>query len=576
MPRKYKKKFRDASATFKIPIRTLYYKRSGKHPGAPGGQTALTQIEERHFVDVLIATAEFGAPLAIFDLKMIIKSYLNKEGKTIKKFKNGDTPGKDWCYNFLDRHVDKLTQRLCQNIKQARALKTEEEMQKYFDHLAQSLKDVPPQNILNYDESNLTDDPGARKCIFRRGVKYPERVMNSSKSAISIMFAASASGTVLPPYVVYKAERLYDQWCIGGPKNTKYNRTKSGWFDAVCFQDWFDRIAVPWAKELTGRKILIGDNLSSHIQIEVVRQCLRNDIRLVFLPPNSTHITQPLDVGFFRPLKQHWRQIITEYKTQNPRNSTVNKSSFPLLLKLLMQKISKNQEIIIKNAFKATEIVPLNPEAVLKRLPSKRLEENVEGKIDKVLLSYLKATRNSGDSETPRRQKKMLRIEPGKSVSYEELYPEGEKENLSKSDEENVVEEIDEASPEAEIESNKVTDADQTLRINSENREKEGEKAGVANMDMDEEISSPKVGNFVIVQFVTKRSCKHFIGQVLEVCDEEYNIKFMRKCLKNGFVFPQVDDISFIKEQDIIKVLKQPLEVRRGIHKFDCEFSSYL
>lgn len=142
---------------------------------------------------------------------------------------------------------------------------------------------MPPQNILNYNESNLTDDPGARKCIFRRGVKYPERVMNSSKSAISIMFAASASGTVLPPYVVYKAERLYDQWCIGGPKNTKYNRTKSGWFDAMCFQDWFDRIAVPWAKELTGRKILIGDNLSSHIQIEVVRQCLRNDIRLVFL-----------------------------------------------------------------------------------------------------------------------------------------------------------------------------------------------------------------------------------------------------------------------------------------------------
>lgn len=163
MPRKYKKKgarhyhnyteenvmnalqavrqgmsFRDASATFKIPIRTLYYKRSGKHPGASGGQTALTQIEERHFVDVLIATAEFGAPLTIFDLKMIIKSYLNKEGKTIKKFKNGDTPGKDWCYNFLDQHVDKLTQRLCQNIKQARALKTEEEMQKYFDHLAQS------------------------------------------------------------------------------------------------------------------------------------------------------------------------------------------------------------------------------------------------------------------------------------------------------------------------------------------------------------------------------------------------------------------------------------------------------
>ena len=50
-----------------------------------------------------------------------------------------------------------------------------------------SLKDIPLENIVNYDETNLTDDPGRRQAIFRRGTKYPERVMNCTKSATSLL-----------------------------------------------------------------------------------------------------------------------------------------------------------------------------------------------------------------------------------------------------------------------------------------------------------------------------------------------------------------------------------------------------
>lgn len=55
--------------------------------------------------------------------------------------------------------------------------------------------------------------------------------MNSTKSCISVIFAITGGGEVLPPYLVYKEERLYDQWTIGGPKKARYNRSKSGWFD---------------------------------------------------------------------------------------------------------------------------------------------------------------------------------------------------------------------------------------------------------------------------------------------------------------------------------------------------------
>ena len=75
------------------------------------------------------------------------------------------------------------------------------------------------------------------------------------------MFAAAADGTILPPYVVYKAMHLYQSWTEGGPKNARYNRTKSGWFDSFCFEDWVLTVALPYLKNKTGRKILIGDNV---------------------------------------------------------------------------------------------------------------------------------------------------------------------------------------------------------------------------------------------------------------------------------------------------------------------------
>ena len=113
------------------------------------------------------------------------------------------------------------------------------EMKKYFENLRTSFKDVPAANIVNYDETNVTDDPGKKTCFFRRGTKYPERTMNHSKSSISLMFAGAASGELLPVYVVYKAEHLWDTWTQGGPPGTRYNRSKSGWFDSNCFEDWF-------------------------------------------------------------------------------------------------------------------------------------------------------------------------------------------------------------------------------------------------------------------------------------------------------------------------------------------------
>lgn len=171
--------------------------------------------------------AEFGMPLTQLELQMLVFQYLEKNNKT--HIFNGKPPGEFWVKFFLERHKEKLSVRSTQNIKTARAQKTPEQFKEYFTNLENTLKGVPAANILNYDESNVSDDPGTQKCIFKRGVKYPERILNATKGCISLIFAAAADGICLPPYVIYKADNLWRQWCEDGPQDARYNRTKSGW-----------------------------------------------------------------------------------------------------------------------------------------------------------------------------------------------------------------------------------------------------------------------------------------------------------------------------------------------------------
>lgn len=136
--------------------------------------------------------------------------------------------------------------------------------------------------------------------------------MESSKASTSVMFAATAEGKILPPYMVHKAQRIYDSWRKNSPKNSRCNWTKSGWFDRFCFFDCIESTTMLSLKNLEGPKFLIAENLSSHLSVDVIKLCIDNLIRFKFLCINSTHLTQPLNFDFFRPMKVAWHQILKE------------------------------------------------------------------------------------------------------------------------------------------------------------------------------------------------------------------------------------------------------------------------
>ncbi|XP_050355616.1 uncharacterized protein LOC126776829 [Nymphalis io] len=341
-----------------------------------GGQTALKPEEENYLIKYINLCSEWGYPLETIDIRFLIKGYLDGLGRNINKF-NDNMPGPDYINAFLKRHTDKITIRLSQNLKRLRATVSSEIIEDYIEELDRSLRGVSQKNIVVYDETNLMDDPARKEALIKRCVKYPERIMNHTKGSTSIMFAAAADGSLLPPYVVYKAQNVYDTWMLNGPKGCCYNCTTSGWFNTITFKDWMTSIIFPYFKDKIGTKILIGDYLSSHLSIDLIRECNKYDIRFVFIPPNSTHLTQPLDVAVFSDLKSKWRKILCKWRETNGRTqTTIPKIFFPSMLRNLLSKIENNITENILEGFEKCGINPINKNKVLERLLSHNITEN--------------------------------------------------------------------------------------------------------------------------------------------------------------------------------------------------------
>ena len=219
--------YRRAAEKFGIPKSTLLDKVKNSHPKIMGGQTVLDKKEEQVLVEGILRAAHWGFPLTSVDVRYIVKGYLDRSGKREKRFRN-NLPGVEWATSFLKRHSRILSVRLSENIKRARAEVTKTTVQEYFDTVLPTVDGVPSSNILNYDETNFNDDPGRKNIIVKRGAKHAERVLDSTKSNISVMMAATGNGELLPPYVLYKAEHMWSTWQEGGPPGMNYNRNESG------------------------------------------------------------------------------------------------------------------------------------------------------------------------------------------------------------------------------------------------------------------------------------------------------------------------------------------------------------
>ena len=92
-------------------------------------------------------------------------------------------------------------------------------------------------------------------------------------------------------------------------------RTKSsGWTNNQIALEWiehFDKHTASRTKD--AYRMLVLDGHGSHLSAEFESYCKTNNIITLCLPAHSSHITQPLDVGCFGPLKRAYGREINAF-----------------------------------------------------------------------------------------------------------------------------------------------------------------------------------------------------------------------------------------------------------------------
>lgn len=335
----------------------------------------------------------------------------------------------------------------------------------------------------------------------------------------------NAAGDLLPPYVVYKAKGLWENWTEHGPKGCRYNATTSGWFDAHIFTDWFNNTLLRYFKNKPGKKVVIGDNLSSQLTSEVIEKCKKEGIYFVCLPPNSTHLTQPLDVALFHPMKVAWRKILGEWKgtTSGLKNPILQKQSFPGLLKKLLDVLEPTLKTTLMHGFRKYGIFPCGVEELLTRLPTAL---NYNSSVDEAFIEHLTVKR--AETTQPTKQRKKIKIPAGTSYAH-----------------------IDELS---DIET-------------SENEE------GVQNNTIGDSSSSDcpvsNDGKYAVDDFVIVNYLKKMYPGIITSTDSDGAIVNSMEKSRTFYKWPVREDKMFYKWTDILMKIKPPQLVRRGYFKVE-------
>ncbi|OCK75852.1 CENP-B protein [Lepidopterella palustris CBS 459.81] len=122
--------------------------------------------------------------------------------------------------------------------------------------------------------------------------------------------AVSATGCKTRPLVIFKGKEPQSSWFEEDAPDWVYTTSENGWTLNRIAIGWLQNVFLPETQQGNQARILILDGHGSHISIEFLWLCKQENVQLVFLPPHSSYILQPLDLSCFSPLKSRYRSQI--------------------------------------------------------------------------------------------------------------------------------------------------------------------------------------------------------------------------------------------------------------------------
>ena len=184
-------------------------------------------------------------------------------------------------------------------------------MQAWIERLPEICSAYEPKDILNLDELGLFFKALPEKGLAEKNKKI--KGGKKCKQRLTAMFFVAADGSsVFEPVVIWRSR---SPRCFKSlrdptrPMSVHYFSNKKAWMNSDIMETVLKRLDQKM--KIEKRKVLLFlDNATCHP--ETLQGCLEN-IKLVFLPKNTTSRLQPLDAGIIRNFKQKYRKLLLRY-----------------------------------------------------------------------------------------------------------------------------------------------------------------------------------------------------------------------------------------------------------------------
>jgi DDE superfamily endonuclease len=222
-----------------------------------------------------------------------------------------ETIGDQWIQRFMGRRPELATVRL-RSMDMGRVKDTSHErLSKWFADLKSVIDEfnISIENIYNMDESGFAIGTIERSVtIINSEIRTRLQRANPGRQAwVTSVECICADGKALPPLIIFKAENLSHDWILADTsQDWAFSCNSKGWTNNQHGLEWLQRCFDPATRAKAGNqfRMLICDGHDSHVSGNFVEHCMNNRIHLMILPHHSSHLTQPLDVGVFGPLKR--------------------------------------------------------------------------------------------------------------------------------------------------------------------------------------------------------------------------------------------------------------------------------